>query len=237
MTYCSDVNSSQANPAYQRLRSQIETQVELSETTIRLGEQDFVWHRVRDPEQLLEAAAQAPDRRTAAELDPFWAATWRAAIGLDTFLSRLDLQDVRVLELGCGSGQAGIGAAARGGLVTMTDIVRLALQVAELNAMPVADRITFERLDWESGKLNCANFPIIIGSDLVYDTSLFPALSACGRRHLATGGRMFLSEPHRHTGDHFADWIRRDGWNVTEHDLDLQDQRVAVRVFECDLDL
>ncbi len=57
-------------------------------------------------DELLEKALSRTDR-TADELDPFWAATWRAAIGMDRYLGRLDLSGQRVLELGCGKWKGG----------------------------------------------------------------------------------------------------------------------------------
>lgn len=230
-----------------QLKRRIEEVVQLVEMPIELGDRQLVWQRVANPEVLLEQAvsdaASAPE-----EVDPFWAATWRAAQGLDRFLGTLTersgsekvppgrrdvLAGQRVLELGCGSGQAGCGAALRGAHVTLTDSVELALQVAELNCRAVSENVTFRKLWWGQQVLETARFPIIIGSDLVYDPQLFPALNVCLRDHLADQGRVYLSEPHRHTGDKFANWIVEAGWKMRPHDVDLGDQRVAIRVFEC----
>ncbi len=214
------------------LKARIERRVHLAVQPIKLGGQSFSWYRVTNPEVLLEKAADNTDQ-PAEELDPFWAATWRAALGLDRFLQRLTIAGVRVLELGCGSGQAGVGAAAQHALVTMTDAVGLALLVARLNSEPVASRIQFRRLRWDQDRLAEPRFPIIIGSDLVYDPSLFPLLDACARNHLECGGRMYLSEPYRHTGDRFSTWIQQAGWLTHEHDVDLGDGRISIRIFEC----
>ena len=223
--------------ARERLKSRIERTVTLVTEPLELGGRHFDWYRVANPDVLLQNAAKNSaaenSQRPAEELDPFWAATWRAAIGLDRFLQRLPLDDIRVLELGCGSGQAGIGAAVQRAQVTMTDAVGLALMVARLNAWSLQDRIHFQRLRWTVDQLNVTPFPIIIGSDIVYDPNLFPLLNQCARQHLAEGGRMYLSEPHRHTGDRFSTFIRNAGWQTTEHDIDLQDHRIPIRIFEC----
>ncbi len=218
--------------SHMRLKARIEQIVSLSPQPLVLGGRPFDWQRVVNPEILLTRAADNV-AQPATELDPFWAATWRAAIGLDHFLQQFDLQDVSVLELGCGSGQAGVGAAVQRARVTMTDAVGLALLVARLNAWPVIDRIRFRRLRWTIDVLDVPPFSVIIGSDLVYDASLFSLLDTCAREHLAADGRMYLSEPHRHTGDKFSRWIRSAGWQALEHDIDLQDNRVPIRVFEC----
>ncbi len=218
-------------PAWLHLKARIEQFVTLRREPLQLGQQALQWYRVIDGERLLDAAVS--HHRPAEELDPFWAATWRAAQGLDRFLARYDLQDQRVLELGCGSGQAGVGAALRGARVTMTDAVGIALLVARLNAWAVTDRVHVRRLKWDAPGLAGPRFPWIIGSDLVYDTSLFPLLERCARLHLAEHGRLLLSEPHRHTGDHFSKWIVQAGWQTIEHDMDLGDSRVPIRIFEC----
>ncbi|MEM7558122.1 MAG: SAM-dependent methyltransferase [Planctomycetota bacterium] len=196
------------DPEWQNLRAEIEQVVQLVDSPLALAGQQLNWLRVADPDVLLEAAVEGQDEQSEAEIDPFWAATWRAAIGLDAFLAGLDLTDIRVLELGCGSGQAGTGAAMRGAQVTATDSVKLALQVAKLNSWFVRERIEFKSLVWSEQQLTGSRFPIILGSDLVYDPNLFPLLNVCAREHLELGGRMYLSEPHRHTGDKFSSWIR-----------------------------
>ena len=222
-----------SDPRWLALKAQIEQYVALNETHVGLGGRDFTWYRVADPDELLEAAVAGQAGLSDAELDPFWAATWRAALGLDRFLASQSIAGQRVLELGCGSGQAGTGAAVRGAQVTSTDSVQLALMVAELNAWPVRERIHFRQLIWGRETLDADAFPIVIGSDLVYDPNLFPLLETCARSHLAEGGKLYLSEPHRHSGDKFSSWIAQAGWHRREHDVDLGDHRVPIRIFEC----
>jgi predicted nicotinamide N-methyase len=223
----------QADPLWLKLKAQIELQVQLMTTSVRLGNREFTWYRVANPDQLLQAAIES--ELPSEQVDPFWAATWRAARGLDEYLGRINCQEMRVLELGCGSGQAGTGAAARGARVVMTDAVPLALQVAQLNGWPVADRIEYQTLRWTVDRVGAERFPLIIGSDLVYDPNLFPLLDSCVRQHLATDGTLLLSEPHRHTGDKFSLWSVAAGWRVTEHDIDLKDDNTPIRIFECRL--
>lgn len=226
------------DPNWLRFKAQLERQLSFEAAAIELGGRRLTWLRVANPEVLLERAVAGDGDRSAEEIDPFWAATWRAALGLDRFLAGCELAGQRVLELGCGSGQAGTGAALRGARVTFTDSVEFALEVAKLNfwaamGTGLADADQFVRLTWGSQILPQPKFPIIIGSDLVYDPSHFERLIGCARQHLAEAGRLFLSEPHRHSGDAFSRWIAEAGWDMIEHDIDLQDGRVPVRIFEC----
>lgn len=225
----------ESDPAWHALKQSIEQSVALEATPIELGGRELNWYRVSNPDQLLDVAANSDPQGAQADMDPFWAATWRAALGLDRFLASIDLQDVDVLELGCGSGQAGTGAAIRGGRVTLTDSVPIALQVAQLNAWEFASRVSFRQLFWGTDDHNADKYPVVIGSDLVYDPGLFEKLEQSMRKHLRDAGAIYLSEPHRHSGDKFALWIRAAGWETIEHDVDMRDDRVSIRIFECRL--
>lgn len=219
---------------YSQLRLAIEEIVPLVEEQTTIGGVEFRWHKVADPDRLLSEAVDQHGMPST-DIDPFWAVAWRAAQGLDKFLERMDLSGVRVLELGAGAGHAGIAAAARGAQVTLSDAVELALLVARLNSWPVRSGVQIARLRWGDEQLACDPFPLILGSDLVYDPHHFPQLAECARQHLATEGRWLLSEPHRHTGDRFAQWIVDAGWKCDVHNIDMGDGRIPIRVFECRL--
>ncbi len=218
---------------YERLLARIQRLVPIEETTIDIAGREYPWTKVVDPDALLAHALIHGEQGTV-ELDPFWAASWRAAIGMDRFLGRLEgLPGTRVLELGGGSGRGGIAAALHGANVTITDAVPTALLVCRYNARSVADRVDVRFLDWREHSVIVDRYPIIIGSDIVYDPKLFPILEPCLRRRLAPGGTVYLSEPQRHTGDRFESWIKAAGWNCQSSLIDLQDGEREIRIFSC----
>ena len=219
----------------ERLLARIRRQVSIEHTSTTIAGQEYPWTRVVDPESLLSNAL-SKSRDGTVELDPFWAATWRAAQGLDRFLGTIpDLAGKRVLELGGGSGRAGISAAVRGAEVVITDAVPTALLVCKFNARRVSNQVTIRMLDWRDKDTQLQPFPIIIGSDIVYDFKLFPVLEPCMRRHLAPGGVVYLSEPQRHTGDGFANWIVAAGWKCNSTLIELGDGQREIRIFCCRL--
>ena len=213
----------------QRLLARIQRLVPIEHTTTIIAGRSYPWTRVINPDQLLEQAL-SQSCKPAYEIDPFWAATWRAATGLERFLDQVDIAGERILELGCGSGRAGIGAALRGAQVVMTDVVGQALLVARFNARLVKHQVSIRRLEWQSEQLPGPKFRYIIGSDIVYDPALHPILEPCLRRHLTSDGVVFLSEPQRHTGDRFRAWIAAAGWRLQEHLVDLEDNNRAIRI-------
>ncbi|MCU0710231.1 MAG: protein N-lysine methyltransferase family protein [Pirellula sp.] len=195
----------------------------------------FPWTRVVDPDRLLESALLS-GVDGCVEHDPFWAATWRAAIGLDRFIqNQPGLAETDVLELGGGSGRAGIAAAILGANVCITDASRMALMVCRYNARSLGSRVRVRLLDWARPETIQQRFPVIIGSDIVYNPSLYPILEPCMRRLLTSRGVVWLSEPQRHTGDRFESWIRAAGWRCQSSLVDLGDKERAIRIFECRL--
>ena len=219
---------------YESLLAAVQSIVPLDIQPITIANTEFLWHSVADPDRLLNEAVENGDS-PAAEIDPFWSVAWRAAQGMDAYLERLDLNGKRLLELGAGAGHAGLAAAARGALVTLTDAVDLALLVARLNSWPVRQNVAIARLRWGNDRLDVPGFPIILGSDLVYDPSHFPQLERCAREHLSSGGQWLLSEPNRHTGDKFAGWIEKAGWQCESVQLPIDVGRVPIRIFRCRL--
>ena len=215
----------------QQLLARIQHRVPIEFTSTIIADRSYPWTRIIDPDRLLEQALLDRDR-PAFEIDPFWAANWRAATGLERFLDRIDLIGQRVLELGCGTGRVGIGAALRGANVVMTDVVGNALLVARWNTRDMKDRVLIRRLEWKNEQLPGPKFKIILGSDIVYDPALHPILEPCLRRHLAHDGVVLLSEPQRQTGDRFQNWIMAAGWRLQEHKIDLFDNNREIRVFE-----
>ncbi len=185
---------------------------------------------------MLIEACQRQDAGEQGVIDPFWATTWRAAAGLDQFLGRLDLQDTNVLELGCGTGHAGIAAALRGAQVVLTDGVDDPLLLAGMSSLSMRDRCQVRRLRFGIDQIDSASFPLIIGSDVTYLRQLWPELDVCLRQHLRGGGEVLLSDPFRIIANEFRDWIQDQGWHYAEHKIDLKDDPAhPIRVMQLTL--
>ena len=218
-----------------KLLKRLERKVELEHSPATIAGQNYPWVKVLNPDRLLEEALKG-NQPEVVELDPFWAATWRAAQGLDAFLGRIpNLEQYPILELGGGSGRAGISAALRGARVCITDASSMALIMCRYNARFVRDRVEVRKLDWSKLQQFHERFPIVIGSDIVYNPSLYPILEPCMRQVLTEGGVVYLSEPQRHTGDRFERWIRMAGWKCDSELIDLQDGQREIRIFRCRL--
>lgn len=207
--------------------------------------QRYVWHwapqrvagqnwkiaTASDPEGMLIDACRRQDSGESGVIDPFWAAVWRAAAGLDKYLDEYELDGMRVLEVGCGTGRAGLAAALRGARVTLTDGVSDPLLLVRMTVAHVRPRCLVRRLRFGQDKLDEPQFPLILGSDVTYLRSLWVELDQCLHQHLAEGGEVLLSDPYRLIANEFRDWIQTRGWRYDEKEVQLaDDQRHPIRV-------
>ncbi len=203
----------------------------------RLATERFAWHWdqvsiagknrplavASDPDGMLIEACERQDAGEQGVIDPFWATTWRAALGLDRYLDRIDLDNLRVLEIGCGTGHAGLAALHRGGRVVLTDGVDDPLLLVRMSTWEVRDQCQVRRLRFGRDKLDLADFPLIVGSDVTYLRTLWPELEECLKDHLAVGGQVLLSDPYRIIANEFRDWIQDRPWTYEEHRIELED--------------
>ena len=176
-----------------------------------------------DPEGMLIDACERQDAGEKGVIDPFWATTWRAASGLDRYLNNLSLENLRVLELGCGTGHAGLAAACRGAQVVLTDGVADPLLLVKMSTWEIRERCEVQQLRFGIDHIEGPGFPLVLGSDITYLRKLWPELDRCLREHLSEGGQVLLSDPYRIIANEFREWIQERGWSYREHKVDLED--------------
>lgn len=191
----------------------------------KIAGQDWSLAVASDPEGMLIEACERQDAGEEGVIDPFWATTWRAAAGLDQFLSRLDLNGTRVLELGCGTGHAGLAAALRGANVVLTDGVDDPLLLVRMSSKKLAERCDVRLLRFGIDRIESPRFSLILGSDITYLRTLWAQLDECMRDHLDTGGQVLLSDPYRIIANEFRDWIQDHGWTYAEHKIEMSDEK------------
>ncbi|SMP72689.1 Lysine methyltransferase [Neorhodopirellula lusitana] len=176
-----------------------------------------------DPDGMLLDACRRQDEGEEGVIDPFWATTWRAASGLDRYLDRVELFGNRVLEVGCGTGHAGIAAILRGAEATLTDGVEDPLNLVRLSLSRLGLKADVRVLRLGEDKTGGEPFPVILGSDVTYLRELWPGLLATADVELAEGGQMLLSDPQRVIGNEFREWIKDKPWEYHEELVTLED--------------
>ena len=220
-------SSSPTNPAWP---AELEACAELASSRyawkwdeIEIAHQPWQLAVAADPDAMLIEACERQDAGEQGVIDPFWATTWRAAAGLDRYLDQLDLNQQRVLELGCGTGHAGTAAALRGAHVTLTDGVEDPLLLVRMSTWPIRKACHICRLRFGIDRLPGPKYPLILGSDVTYLRTLWPELEQCFEDHLEVGGQVLLSDPYRLIANEYRQWLRTRHWNYHEHRIELED--------------
>lgn len=164
---------------------------------------------------------------------PYGIALWPSAIALAHELAARQLEGLRLLELGAGTGLPGIVAAALGARVLQTDRNAAALVVCRRNAENNGAVLEQRAADWttwsETGK-----YDLIVGADILYADSVHPQLRHIFANNLAPGGRLLLSDPFRSESIDLLEAMEADGWNVAfnKWTVELVPPPRAIGVFE-----
>jgi predicted nicotinamide N-methyase len=148
---------------------------------------------------------------------PYGAMLWPASIALaHDVLARADeLSGKRVLELGAGTGIPGIVAATLGARVLQIDRSEIALHLCAMNKQRNrATDIEVRDADWETFQSD-AQFELILGSDVLYVTTMHDRLRAICDEYLAPGGKVLFSDPLRSQSLPMLETMAAHGWRVS----------------------
>jgi len=187
--------------------------------TVYLDGHTFDIERPVDPDALFDhpwvRSAYAADTYT-----PYWAALWPSARMLAKAVLREPWEKyprpVRVLEVGCGLGLAGIACLARGLDVAFSDVDETALAFAAANAKRNGFTAGYRTLPLD---FRCppddVKYPVVIGSDLMYEERLVNPLVGLLAAVLAPGGVCLIADPDRHAARVFKWKLQEAGYDVT----------------------
>jgi predicted nicotinamide N-methyase len=151
------------------------------------------------------------------EYVPYWAQLWTSARMLAKVIVREDWSAYtgsELLEVGCGLGLAGIAALSRGLKVTFSDLDETALHFAAANARlnGFHDFRTLP-LDFRSPPEG-VQYPVVIGSDLMYEERLVDPLVQVLGTVLAPGGVCLITDPDRTAARVFRWKLAEAGYDV-----------------------
>ena len=172
------------------IESLLEEKVIIEDRTFLIARPDHSDRLLENPDVLAEFQRD--------EYMPYWADLWPAA----RMLAKAILREpwpagTRALEIGCGLGLPGVAALARGLHVTFSDYDLTALEFAARNAR----RNDFENfallpLDWRHPPEG-VTFPLVLGSDLIYEIRNVAPLVDLIKRLLAPAGVCLLTDQDR----------------------------------------
>ena len=169
---------------------------------------------VRDQDALLQAVQTEDDLQHF----PYGLMLWASAVGLAEYMAAQQARFIGkpVLEIGAGVGLAGLVAAHLGAIVTQTDYLNNALDFCRYNAAANnIEAVEVRQGDWRDWPADLPLFPLVIGSDVLYERALHPILLDLLPRLLLPNGTLLISDPLRPQALDFMERLEADGsWSV-----------------------
>jgi predicted nicotinamide N-methyase len=166
--------------------------------------------RPAEPDRLLDDPV-VHDLNQRHDYMPYWAYLWPGATLLAEVVAREPWpilcfagEPLEALEIGCGVGLAGLVAVSRGLRVCFSDYDLAPLQFVERSALANGfDQARFSTrvLDWNSPPDDA--YPVILGSDVLYERRLVPLVANLLAKMLAPGGLGLIACPGRTSAESF----------------------------------
>ena len=182
-------------------------------TTLEFGGWPIRLARPEEPDRLLDdPGVVAWNRRD--DYMPYWAYLWPAAyllaetVAREPWPERPELGPIEALEIGCGLGLAGLVGLARGLRVVFSDYDQAPLDFVTRSAAENgfdSARFTTRLLDWRT--VPDEHFPVILGSDVLYEARLVPLVANLLATMLAPGGLGLIATPFRVSAHGFPDAV------------------------------
>ncbi len=165
------------------------------------------------PERLLEEPAVA-HRFAVDEYLPYWAEPWPAAVMLANEAQRsVSSEAGPILEIGAGLGVTSVAMAKAGYRVVATDYDEEALAFIRANArLNNAELAGVCYCDWRDPPPG--TYPVVIGSDVLYEVRHIEPLSRFLNAVLAVEGQAMISTPARAASASFPAAAREAGLHV-----------------------
>lgn len=139
--------------------------------------------------------------------------SWPAGQTLAHAMHGFEIEDKRILELGCGIGLASLVLQRRGAEVIASDVhplteVFLAYNAA-LNELP---SVRYRQLDWDVPLPTLGLFDLIIASDVLYERGQAERLTEVIARHAAPVAEVVLTDPGRGNSARFSRLMHAQGF-------------------------
>ncbi len=189
--------------------------------TIEFGEIDIHVRTLRDNQQYEDINQIAEKLGISSATWPLFGVIWPSTLALAKFMSNFDINNKRILEVGCGIGLASLLLNHMKANISATDIHPCAIDFLRENSALNNDRIIpFERMDWDKANKKLGKFDVIIGSDLLYEQNHAKLLSDFIDNHANATCEIIIVDPNR---GHLAKFIKMMvlmGYSIIECDDD-----------------
>lgn len=160
---------------------------------------------------------------------PIFGQVWPSALALADLMQSREVDDRRVLEIGCGLGLASLVLHRRRGDVTASDrhplVESFLLDNLRRNALPP---MKYSIGDWGGTNASLGQFDLIVGSDVLYERDHSHQLAEFIRRHAAPHAEIMIVDPNRGNRSGFTRSLQSSGFDLTRNECCMP--RIGQRV-------
>lgn len=211
---------------------------EIVERSYFIGEQCLRIQCIRDLNQTIDDLfaylEKAGNPSLLEELCPYFGVVWPSAQALCQALAgeKASLCGLSILELGCGLGLPSLCCAKNGAMVTAVDfhpeVPKFLSRNISLNSI---SNLNFVHLDWRSNETCLGQYDRVIGSDILYESQHPEPVARTLARHCNPEGRIILADPARPYLQHFADEMKKLGFEESNQIIQVPDDPAPKEIF------
>jgi 2-polyprenyl-3-methyl-5-hydroxy-6-metoxy-1,4-benzoquinol methylase len=186
-----------------------------ADSTLRAATARSTAQRMRSEELLHGRDGLAPAPESTGREAPQWSELWPSARAMAAYFGHcVRMRSVDAVDVSCGLGTAGLGAAAKGARVELLHHDPEALRFAKLNAMQNGfPHVTTREFDWKTDRLP-GNAGSLIFADVLYSEENFEHVFRMLADNLSPGRTAFLAEPGRLVATSFFEALRLTNYRV-----------------------
>lgn len=185
--------------------------------SIRIGDRDFRLRALLDRQQFSDPDGAGDRAGISSAQWSLFGQPWPAGIALAHAMGDVDVDGLRILELGCGLGLASLVLQERGADITASDHHPLAASFLEYNAaLNGLPPIPYHDLPWTDADHDLGRFDLIIGSDILYEHGHAALLSATVARHAHPRCEVLVADPGRGHSRSFDRAMTAIGYRASE---------------------
>ena len=187
--------------------------------TIEFDGLDLHIRILRDNQQYDDPDNIAKELGISSALWPLFGQIWPSGIILANLMSSYDIEDKRILEVGCGIGLSSLVLNSRMANITSTDYHPSVGKFLNFNTKLNEDRdIPYIRTDWSDENDDLGEFDLIIGSDLLYEPNHIEVLSNFINQHSKETCEVIIIDPNRGYKNKFTKKMNSLGFESIQTD-------------------
>jgi predicted nicotinamide N-methyase len=173
-------------------------QYQVRHQTVSIDNFAYPIRTLQDRQQFHDQDDQAASLGISSATWSLFGVVWPSARILAKYVSGIDLQGKRVLEIGCGIALSSIVLHRLGVDITASDYHPLAREFLDQNVLAnLLPPIKFQIGNWETANPLLAKFDLIIGSDVLYEPAHSGNVSDFIERHCLPTAQVIIVDPDR----------------------------------------